>query len=83
MYVDSFAALSRAIDAGFDAAVVPVVVLTGVVLVILALTEVSELRRRRAGAPRSRRLASTGRYGASLRRSALTRPDPRSSSQSA
>ena len=52
MYVDSFAALSRAIDAAFDAAVVPVVVLTGVVLLVLALTEVSaQLRRRRAGRP--------------------------------
>lgn len=60
MYFDPFAALSRAIDAAFDAAVVPVVVLTGVVLLVLALTEASaQLRRRRAGAPRSRRLAST------------------------
>ena len=83
MYVDSFAALSRAIDAAFDATVVPVVVLTGVVLLVLALTEVSaQLRRRRAGLPRTRRLASTVGNRASLRRSALTRPDPRSSPQS-
>jgi hypothetical protein len=59
MYVDPMAALGRAIDAAFGAAVVPVVVLTGVVLLVVILTEASaQLHRRRAGALRSGRPAS-------------------------
>jgi hypothetical protein len=59
VYVDPIAYLSRAIETAFEAAVVPVAVLTGVALVVVAVTEVSAgLRRRRAGAPRNRGRAS-------------------------
>ena len=55
MYVHPMAPLSRAIDAAFEAAVFPVLVLAGVVLVVLVITEVSaQLRRRGSRAPRSR-----------------------------
>ena len=56
MYVPPMAPLSRAIDAAFEAAVVPVLVFSGVVLLVLAITDVNaQLLRRGSQAPRSRR----------------------------
>ena len=56
MYVHPMAPLSRAIDAAFEAAVVPVVVFSVVVLLVMAITEVNaQLHRRGSQAPRRRR----------------------------
>jgi hypothetical protein len=55
MNVHPMAPLSRAIDAAFEAAVFPVLVLAGVVLLVLVISEVSaRLRRRGSRAPRTR-----------------------------
>ena len=56
MYVQPMAPLSRAIDAAFEAAVVPVLVFSVVVLLVMAIAHVNaHLHRRGSQAPRSRR----------------------------
>jgi hypothetical protein len=56
MYVQPMAPLSRAIDAAFEAAVVPVLVFSVVVLLVMAIAQVNtQLHRRGSQAPRSRR----------------------------
>jgi hypothetical protein len=54
MYIDSLAQLSSAIDAAFEAAMVPGLVLVGVALVIMAGAEI------RAHVRQSRRRAARG-----------------------
>jgi TRAP-type mannitol/chloroaromatic compound transport system permease large subunit len=53
MYIDSLTQLSRAIDAAYEAAMVPGLVLIGVVLVIMAGAEIrAHVRQRRRRAAR-------------------------------
>ena len=56
MYVQPMAPLSRAIDAAFEAAVVPVLVFSVVVLLVMAVAQVNaQLHRRESQVPRRRR----------------------------
>ena len=56
MYIDSLTQLSRAIDAAFEAAMVPGLVLVGVALVVMAGAEIR-------GHVRQRRRRAAGRTG--------------------
>lgn len=73
MHTDSLIQLSRAINAAFEAAVVPALILLGAALVIMAAVEIrAQVRRRRRRAARKVRMARQTRVerarGADTRR---------------
>jgi hypothetical protein len=68
MHTDSLIQLSRAINAAFEAAVVPALILLGAALVIMAAAEIrAHVRRRQRRAARKVANGSTNSCGATAR----------------